>query len=130
MNPEELNNAIVRLARVSGPGSDAWRFQDEWAEWWNSNLARSLGVVGVPFYQGDLDRFAERYAELWEELSASERASVPEPDGVKLSDYVLRQQLDPIVSLSRSGGTKLWGTITVLAGLGIIAYATAKGLTD
>lgn len=79
---EQINNAIVQLARISGPTSAAADLNADWQDnVWDGQL-RSSGAL-LPLLWGALQGYHSRYTELYSDLSASERAQLPMPSTIK-----------------------------------------------
>lgn len=74
-----LNNAIVRLASVSGRGSDAQRLADDWSEWFHGSALRSMGPLFVPVVWGAANGYWERYRDAYDKLSKAEHMTVSAP---------------------------------------------------
>lgn len=65
-----LNNAIAQLERAAGHEGPARKLAEDWVEWWDSSLLRSLGVLGVPFVYGAANGFWERYRDVYLDILA------------------------------------------------------------
>lgn len=125
---ERLNNAIVRLAMVSGRGSKAAELLQAWqANVWDGHL-RDAGPL-VYLLWGALQGYWARYRLLYGELTAAERSGLPTPEDLRpraatlLSD-AQRQVVESNLAAARGAANAAYGLEDVV----VRVYRGAQGV--